>query len=797
MSLYANRELWLKRMEMLVKKLGLGLLLLSLLAAMMTATAEEYRTGCLKAETTPPWIHPSPDIKLEREFDTSCDNSTHLPPVGSQGGQGSCTAWAVGYYYKTYQEWQEHGWDVTDWDHRSSPAFIYNQINGGADYGSYFEDAFKVLTDFGCASWTQMPYTDQNCTNLPDEEDYFTALPYRSQQTYSISLFSGNLTNLKNHLLNGNVAVIGILVYGNFDNISNYNYTYCVSEVYGEIRGGHAVTVCGFDDARQTSDGMGAFKVANSWGQTWGDGGYFWMSYEAMSSPVISYGQAYYCSDRIDYEPTIVAMFHVDHTDRYAIEYQFGIGSPSAPLWSQHFGNWYMGVNAAVSYPTSSIVMDLSDGAALLNPTVQNQLYMRCTDNRSWNSQSGAITDLALIELTWPALAVSANLPVPIPDNGANAYAYAELSQGSSTPVSGNVSGIWSAANNPYYVMGDVTVPSGTTLTIEPGVQVLFQGLYSLQVMENAVLSAVGNAQDSISFGALNPITGWQGIHFLGASSSSRLEFCKIQHGKALEPESVEIGGAILCQASHPTIANCTIKNCQANYGGAIACYQANPIISNNAIEWNEAAFEGGGIHCAENSAPAINNNIIKNNQALLGGGIYCHFSNASISENSISYNLASKGGGLYLLYSDAEISDNSIAHNTANQGGGFYVEAGSPTVQGNIIADNNASSGGAIYLTNGTTGEIAVNEISGNEAVNGGGIYCHLSLPLISLNQICQNSASNGGGILIWGSAATLTGNELYSNQVNGFGGGIYCISADPLLENNIVRNNFANRGA
>src|SRR3990170_5701675 len=42
----------------------------------------------------------------------SVDNSVlpWFPPIGNQGTEGSCVAWSVGYYVKTFQEAKEHGW---------------------------------------------------------------------------------------------------------------------------------------------------------------------------------------------------------------------------------------------------------------------------------------------------------------------------------------------------------------------------------------------------------------------------------------------------------------------------------------------------------------------------------------------------------------------------------------------------------------------------------------------------------------------------------------------------------------
>jgi hypothetical protein len=53
-------------------------------------------------------------------------------------------------------------------------------------------------------------------------------------------------------------------------------------------------------------------------------------------------------------------------------------------------------------------------------------------------------------------------------------------------------------AASPYIVTGNVVIPAGKTLTIEPGVIVKFAGYYSLKV--NGTLRALGSPTNRIVF---------------------------------------------------------------------------------------------------------------------------------------------------------------------------------------------------------------------------------------------------------------------------------------------------------
>ena len=50
--------------------------------------------------------------------------------------------------------------------------------------------------------------------------------------------------------------------------------------VTGKLEGGHAILIVGYDDASQY------FIVKNSWGDGWGESGYFRIAYSELSRPV-------------------------------------------------------------------------------------------------------------------------------------------------------------------------------------------------------------------------------------------------------------------------------------------------------------------------------------------------------------------------------------------------------------------------------------------------------------------------------------------------------------------------------
>jgi len=226
---------------------------------------------------------------------TSADLSSQLPPVGNQGQQGSCVAWATSYYYKTWSEKQEHtGWNLANSQDEFSPSFVYNQINGGQDYGSSFTDAFNLLETKGDVDIAEFPYSQSNYTNQPSAAQLEAAKPYRIPSgwysfwnQYSDGPYSppNSITNAKSWLASGKPLVMGIPVYNDFPNYGgNPRSTYYVYNGTAPMAGGHGVCICGYDDninpGGVDADHRGGFKMVNSWGSGWNGNGYVYLSYD-------------------------------------------------------------------------------------------------------------------------------------------------------------------------------------------------------------------------------------------------------------------------------------------------------------------------------------------------------------------------------------------------------------------------------------------------------------------------------------------------------------------------------------
>ena len=207
------------------------------------------------------------------DLPTSIDLSDKLPPVGNQGMQQSCVAWAVAYALKSYQEKVESGQQS-----KFSPSFIYNQINNGQNAPTYITDALNVLSQQGVCPYDEMPYDANDWVTKPSQQATSDAKKFRIDYWRKIN--HTDIKEVKAHLAAGYPIIIGATVSNEF--IHNGKDIW---KDPGTAEGGHCMLLVGYDDSKN------AFRVMNSWGTEWGDNGFGWIDYGLFVNPqVIMYG---------------------------------------------------------------------------------------------------------------------------------------------------------------------------------------------------------------------------------------------------------------------------------------------------------------------------------------------------------------------------------------------------------------------------------------------------------------------------------------------------------------------------
>jgi len=256
----------------------------------------------------------------------------------------------------------------------------------------------------------------------------------------------------------------------------------------------------------------------------------------------------------------------------------------------------------------------------------------------------------------------------------------------------GDVSGNWLPSGSPYLIEGEITVPDGQTLTIDPGCLVEFQGHFKFNVQGR--LLAVGTEQDSVKFtvadttGFYNLTTtdgGWRGFIFNQTPATN--DSSKIIHTDIEFVKSLDYGaGSYVNNFDKLIISNSTFKNNYADQGGAFNLHNSSCIIRNNLFIRNKARY-GGALSLFQASAMIINNVIINNTATIHGGALNIGGEaneNALIVNNTICYNKSRIRGAVH-LNDNVSLINNIIWYNQGYQVTGNY---------NNILLYNNIENG-------------------------------------------------------------------------------------------------------
>ena len=257
-----------------------------------------------------------------------------FPAVGNQLSQPSCSAWAAAYYAYGFLEATDNNWTQAssgDPEQLISPAWTYARSNGGRDSGSSMDSNMNVIVDWGVPTMAAMPFDEHEYLDLGPASAFREAPAHRAAAMHSISYGESTIEDIKELISLGIPVTFAIdateIAFGFID--ENYILS---SHEYSSMVLNHAQTIVGYDD-NVTDDGeVGAFWVVNSWGDAWGDEGFYWFTYDAMAE-LGSDGLAVlnYIYDIEDYSPTLIANWHFNEAPSRIASLEVGIGSPTSP----------------------------------------------------------------------------------------------------------------------------------------------------------------------------------------------------------------------------------------------------------------------------------------------------------------------------------------------------------------------------------------------------------------------------------------------------------------------------------
>lgn len=205
--------------------------------------------------------------------------SGFMPRVLDQGLAGTCAAHASANALHFLLKKEKVG----DWS--PSRLYIYfvtrvyvEHTPASEDSGVCIRDVCKALKMYHACDEKFMPYRDTDIALKPSALAVTNANLHKQIQ---YSAVPQSLTDFKTTLAAKIPIIVGIQVYESFESdavastgqvpMPNMNKEQCL--------GGHAVLLTSYDDTTKK------FTCANSWGNSWGDKGFFHIDYDYLMNP--------------------------------------------------------------------------------------------------------------------------------------------------------------------------------------------------------------------------------------------------------------------------------------------------------------------------------------------------------------------------------------------------------------------------------------------------------------------------------------------------------------------------------
>jgi papain like protease/uncharacterized protein DUF4384 len=233
----------------------------------------QYTSGD-DAEIDPATLRGLPVGPPHRDFLPASIDLSHLMPLpGSQGHLSSCTAWATAYAARGYYGAAFEGRDPRQLANVPSPSYVYHLARGANCTGTNMVAVAEVLKR-GSVSLADYPYRDQ-CEAPPGPEVVAKAQDFRIRGITIVN--KDKIDDIKGQLARSNPVIISFHDSpGWHRHRGDATFSDLSFDPDEKKNGWHAMVVVGYDDRRQ------AFRLINSWGTRWGDGGYAWIDYNVL-----------------------------------------------------------------------------------------------------------------------------------------------------------------------------------------------------------------------------------------------------------------------------------------------------------------------------------------------------------------------------------------------------------------------------------------------------------------------------------------------------------------------------------
>lgn len=230
------------------------------------------------------WLPDEPDNRdylyspVKVQIPDSVDLRIQMPAVYDQGQLGSCTANAVAGALDFQRARQA--------EHFITPSrlFIYynerkDQHTIKEDSGASIRESAKAVKKYGACPESEWKYHVSKFTHKPTKSCYTDALKYEDLTYLRVKQSVGDLQNA---LASGEAVLIGIQVYESFesDAVANSGQVPMPNTASEQLLGGHAVLVVGYENEK--------WIVRNSWGESWGDRGYFYLPFPYLTNSDLS-----------------------------------------------------------------------------------------------------------------------------------------------------------------------------------------------------------------------------------------------------------------------------------------------------------------------------------------------------------------------------------------------------------------------------------------------------------------------------------------------------------------------------